>query len=257
MKMTRSCCSLFKQLAIVFCLTVLSSVPAAAVNCDFKVEGAAALPDAVVVRTLRCLVVEINRVRQENAALKRRLDVVEGLLTELPAAYLNVNGEITEEPGRAIGTATFVLSARSTGGPNFLPVEQPVLEEVCGASGGCAVSIAFRQIGLFNDEPKDSVLTGPCQFNYATNSKEWTLGEGCGTGPLSGKDGDRLTGSVSAGPVIAASGGACIFSESEPRRSVGTEDGFQRDTAPGLFLVAMPARQPNGIRRFECVLVLN
>ena len=225
--------------------------------CDFKVEGVAALPDAVVLRTLRCLVVELNRVRRENAELRQRLGDVDGLLTELPAAFVNDNGQVTEEVGRAIGTATFRLSARSTGGPNTLPVDQRVLEEVCGASGGCAVSVAFRQIGLFNDEPKDSILTGPCQFSYAIESKEWTLGEGCGTGPLSGKDGDRLTGSVSADPVIAASGEACIFSESEPSRSVGTEDGFQRDTAPGLFLVAMPARQPNGIRRFECELVLN
>ena len=229
----------------------------ARVACDFEVEGAASLPDAVIVRTLRCLVIELNRVRRENTDLRTRLEEVEGLLTELPAEFSNINGEVTEDPERAIGTATFLLSARSTGGANALPIDERALFEVCGASGGCAVSLAFRQIGLFNDEPKDSILTGPCQLTYAPDTREWNLGAGCGTGPISGKDGDRLSSAADADPVIVASGGACILSESEPSRSVGTQDGFQRDTAPGLFLVAMPSRQPDGIRRFECELVLN
>ncbi len=245
--------------AVVFvCAAMLPTDASARVACDFEVEGAVYLPDAAVVRTLRCLVVELARLKRENAALKRRLAEVEGLLTELPAAYSNVDGVVTEELGRAIGTATFVLSARSTGGANALPIEQRVLDEVCGVSGGCAVSVVFRQIGLFNDEPKDSVLTGPCQFTYAPDDGDWTLGSGCGSGPISGTDGDRLSGEAAAAdPVIVSSGGACIFSESAPSRSVGTENGFQRDTAPGLFLVAMPSRQPDGIRRFQCELVLN
>lgn len=229
----------------------------ARVACAFEIDIPGQLPESRIVYTLECLVIELHTLRQENAALKQRLEEAEALLTELPGEFSNIDGVVTEDPERAIGTARFLLNARASGGPNALPIDERALFEVCGASGGCAVSVAFRQIGLFNDEPKDSVLSGPCQFTYAPDTREWNLGAGCGAGPISGTDGDRLSGNAEADPVIAASSGACIFSESEPSRTVGTEDGFRRDTAPGLFLVAMPSRQPAGIRRFECELVLN
>ncbi len=226
-------------------------------NCQFQVETSV-MPEAQRVRILRCLVNELARVRRENAELKRRMSVIEALLVELPAEYANVDGVITEEEGRAIGRASFLLSARSTGGASALPVDQRVIAEVCGKSGGCAVSVTFRQIGLFNAEEKDRVLTGPCQFSYAPGTGEWTLGAGCGAASRSGRDGDQSVGGENeVDPVLVTSGGACLFSESEPLRSIGVEDGFQRDQSPGLFLVAMPSRQPDGIRRFQCELVLN
>ncbi len=232
--------------------------PVFADNCNFRVEGIRALPDAVVLRTLRCLVIELDRVQRENAALKRRLGEIESLLNELPAAFSNVDGVITEVPGRAIGTATFVLNARATGGANALPVTQRVLDEVCGTKGGCALSLVFRQIGLFNDAPKASVLTGPCQFTYMPKDRSWTLSEGCGTPGRSGVDGDRFASDAAErDSVILSSGGACLFSESEPGRGIGEADQFQPDQGPGFFLVAMPVRQPDGIRRFQCELVLN
>lgn len=235
----------------------LAPGPVTAQNCQFRVETSV-MPEAQRVRILRCLVNELARVRRENAELKRRMSEIEALLVELPAEYANVDGVVSHAEGRAIGRASFLLSARSTGGASALPLDQRVLAEVCGKSGGCAVSVVFRQISLFNAEEKDRVLTGPCQFTYAPATGEWTLGAGCGVAPRSGKDGDQtVSGEDTVEPVLVRSGGACLFAESEPSRSVGREDGFQRDHSPGLFLVAMPARQPEGIRRFECELVLN
>ena len=154
--------------------------------------------------------------------------------------------------------ATFtVLSARTTGGANALPIDQSVLEEMCSRTGGCAVSIAFRQLGLFDGGAKGSVLTGPCQFTYAADSGAWSIGAGCGGGPLSGVDGDQsATAAAATDPVIVSSSGACLLSESEPGRGVGQNGGFARDHRKGLFLIAMPSGQPDGIRRFQCELVL-
>lgn len=247
----------FRTLTLLLALFGAPSL-ASASNCDFRVKSITGLEDATTLGVLRCLVTQLDRLQRENAALKRRVAEIEGLLGQLPAAYSNIDGVITQEQGRKIGKASFVLSARSTGGANALPVDQAVLEEVCGAKGGCAVSVAFRQIGLFNDTPKDSVLTGPCQFAYDPKDRDWTLSEGCGTPQRSGVDGDRFAdrGEIKD-PVIASSGGACLFSESEPDRAIGGASDFQQDESPGLFLVAMPARQTNGIRRFQCELVLN
>ncbi len=227
-------------------------------NCNFQIRGAAALDDFDVLRTLRCLVRELDKLQRENAALKRRLDEIESKMTELPAAYSNVDGEVTREEGRAIGRASFVLSARSTGGANAMAIDQAVLEEVCGRRGGCAVTLGFRQLSLFDPEPKGSVLTGPCQFTYAAGSGVWSVGAGCGDAPSSGRDGDQKASSELADdPVIVEASGACLLSESEPARSVGQDGSFTRDQRIGLFLVAMPSRQEDGIRRFQCELVLN
>ncbi len=137
----------------VFAMAIgLSSTQAKArVACAFEIDIPGQLPEARIVYTLECLVVELHRVRQENARLKQRLEAAEALLTELPGEFSNIDGVITEDPDRAIGTAKFGLSARSTGGASALPIDERALFEICGASGGCAVSIAFRQIGLFND----------------------------------------------------------------------------------------------------------
>ena len=146
-------CALFLTLSF-------GASPAMAQACNFKVDTAV-MSERLRVDILRCLVNELAAVRRENDLLKRRLRDIEALMTELPAAYSNEDGVVTEVPGRAIGRASFVLSARSTGGANAMPVDQRVLDEVCGRSGGCAVSIAFRQISLFDAESKASVLTGP------------------------------------------------------------------------------------------------
>lgn len=239
---------------------LMAAAPGSAVAqaCDFQVDAITPLPDRVVLRVLRCLVRELDTVRRENAALRRDISELRALMAQLPADYANSDGVVTEEPGRAIGRASFVLSARMTGGASVMPVEQRVLEEVCGRSGGCSVTLAFRQISLLDAETKNNVLTGPCQFTYAPGSGKWSLGAGCGDPPRSGKDGDQSAGDdETTDPVLVRSGGTCLFAESDPVRAVGTDRGFHRDHSLGLYLVAIPSLQPDGIRRFQCELVLN
>jgi hypothetical protein len=247
--------------ALLLCALLCCSLAprtANATNCNFRMQGLVGLDEATVLRTLRCLVTELDKLQRENAALKKRLAEVEGVIKELPAPYSNVEGKVTEEPGRAIGKASFTISARSSGGASALPIEQRVLEEVCGKSGGCSVSVAFRQISLFDAEPKDILLTGPCQFTYAADTGAWSIGSVCSEAPASGEDGDQsVTGDDDVDPVLLQAAGGCLLSESEPRRAVGQEAGFARDHSKGLFLVAMPSRQVGGIRRFQCELVLN
>ena len=246
--------------AILFacCLTCFSPQALSAATCDFRTRGLAVLDDFDIARTLRCLVIELDKLKRENAALRRRLDQMDDILVEVPADYSNVDGIVSREEGRAIGRASFVLSARSTGGPNALPVDQTVLEEVCGRNGGCSVLLGFRRTSLFDTEPRYAHLTGPCQFSYSAGRGAWSLGAGCGDAPKSGTDGDETASSAGrSDPVIVEAAGACLFSESAPAQSVGQGDSFTRDHRIGLFLVAMPARQTDGIRRFQCELVLN
>lgn len=244
--------------ALVVLLLAVAPGAATAQACNFEVDSFTALPDRVVLGVLRCLVRELDNVRRENAALRRDIEELKALMTQLPANYSNVDGVVTEEVGRAIGRASFVLTARTTGGASVMPLEQRVLDEVCGKSGGCSVTLAFRKISLFDAETKDSVLTGPCTFTYAPGDGKWSLGAGCNDGPRSGKDGDQSAGDDgTTDAVLVRSGGACLFAESDPVRAVGTDTGFHRDHSIGLYLVAMPSLQPDGIRRFECELVLN
>ena len=240
------------------CLTCFSPQALSAATCDFRTRGIAVLDDFDIARTLRCLVIELDKVKRENAALKRQLDKIADVLTEIPADFSNVDAVVSRVEGRAVGRASFVLSARSTGGPNALPIDQAVLEEVCGRNGGCAVLLGFRRSGLFDNEPRYAHLTGPCQFSYSAGKGAWSLGAGCGDAPKTGTDGDETASSTGErDPVIVEAAGACLLSESAPSQSVGQGDSFTRDHRIGLFLVAMPSRQPDGIRRFQCELVLN
>ncbi|MEO0918108.1 MAG: hypothetical protein AAFY31_14150 [Pseudomonadota bacterium] len=229
-----------------------------AATCKFDIHSTVGLPDTVVLRTLRCLVSELDRVKRENAKLKRRLQDIEGQVQAVPAPFSNIDGTVTEDPERAVGTATFIVSARSTGGASSLPIDQRALADLCGVKGGCSLSITFRQLSLFDETAKDTVLTGPCQFTYTPDDGAWSLGSTCGeAGPRNGIDGDRFaTDDMAAETVILSSGEACLLSESAPSRSVGEGGAFQSDFSRGLFLVSMPARRSDGLRRFTCELVL-
>lgn len=210
-----------------------------------------------MLRTLRCLVNRLDRVQRENADLRKRLSEVEALLGELPSTFANIDGVITREEGRAIGRASFILSARSTGGANALPLDQDVLEELCARDGGCALSVGFRSISLFGNELRAAEISGPCQFAYDAESGDWTIGQGCEGGAATGTDGGSRAGADPVeGAVVATSREACLFTESAPARSVGSDGVFESDHARGMFLVAIPERQPNGISRFQCELLL-
>jgi hypothetical protein len=247
--------SLTSGLLVFVSLALLAAPRAAGAQCAIGLN-LGGIRDTEVIETLRCMNSEIARLKRDQARLEQRLKELERLETRFPEDYANVDGKVTEEPGRAIGRASFVLTARSTGSASVLPVEQRVLEEVCGKSGGCSLSVIFRQFSLFDGEAKETVLTGPCQFIYARSSGAWAIGEGCAVDGTSGTDGDQLavTGE-SSGSVITASGGACLFAESEMARA-RSEDTIARDGSRGLFLLSVPSRQPDGIRRYTCELAM-
>ncbi|MEM9426547.1 MAG: hypothetical protein AAGA06_07575 [Pseudomonadota bacterium] len=238
--------------------SVAFSTPAAASDCTLR-NRHLLIDEGALFRFLRCLTGEVNALRRENQALKRRVAALEEIAGEVPATFSNFDGQITRVEGRVIARASFVLSARSTGGPSALPLDQDVVETLCARDGGCSVTVGFRQMSLFGNDPKNADISGPCQFTYDAGSGDWSVGEGCEGGKASGRDGGTRT-SAQAGPgdVIASSLSACVLAESAPARSVGSGGGgFENDHARGLFLVSRPSQQPDGITRFQCELLLN
>lgn len=236
---------------------LLLAVPRAAeAQCPFDVNYGG-IGDDQIIKTFRCLNAEIARLKRDQARLEARVKEFDRLMTQLPAEYVNADGKVTEEPGRAIGRASIKLTARATGSASVLPVDQRVLEEVCGKAGGCSLSVIFRQFSLFDGDAVETILTGPCQFTYSRTNGDWAIGEGCAVDAASGTDGDQLAlAGDTSGSVIAASGGACLFAESELARAK-SDDSLARDGSRGLFLLSVPSRQPDGVRRYSCELAMN
>lgn len=246
----------FISKASAFLIAALLWSPSVAMaDCDYEVGFY--VDDVELLRTLRCLNTEIERLKRNQAVLDRKLKSFERLMAELPTDYANRDGVVTEEPGRPIGRASFLLTARATGSASVLPIEQRVLEEVCGKAGGCTLSITFRQFSIFDGAATETILTGPCQFSYTPQTGAWGLGEACESGgATSGVDGDQRAVGSGEGDVIAVSGGACVLAESDLARA--TEgDTLARDGSRGIFLLSIPSLQPDGVRRFECELALD
>ncbi len=236
-------------------LGALALFPATGARADCKLEVTP--PGDFSARQMlnfsRCINRELNRLRRENAKLEERIAELELIAAQMPAAYSNIDGVVEEEPGRAIGRASFVVSARVSGGSSSLPIDQRVLTEVCGESGGCQLSLVFRQFRLFEDAVKEAVISGPCQFIYSPDTGHWVTGEGCNpVGAARGVDGDQRTGAQDAtGAIVAEAGGACLFAESAAARSISAAGDVGRDHSMGMFLLSVPQRQPAGIRRFQ------
>jgi hypothetical protein len=224
-------------------------------NCQLEINSQYYSDGEAMQEFLRCLNNRITDLHKTNNQLQRRIAKLEAVAGNLPTAWSNEDGVITEEPGRPIGNASFLLSARSTGGANSLAIEQRVLEEVCGTSGGCTLTIAMNQLSLFDKKPKESAVSGPCQLTYKPDSGDWAVSGGCGGAPQSGIDGDGGLGSDGGNSVeIAAAGGACILADSGLSKTVGGDEELTSDRSKGLFLIAMPSRQSGAERRFQCEL---
>ena len=207
----------------------------------------------------RCLLAEIRDLKAEQARTRRIIAELERVLGGLPVDYLNEDGKVTVEPKRPIGSASFLLTSRTTGGANSLEIDQAVLEELCSRRGGCEIIILFKEISPLGSELMNSVSSGPCTFNYAAATGEWVLSDGCGArGSLTGIDGDEAA-AASGFPndAIADAANACLLSESDLGRFGATgERELVRDHTKGMFLIAMPSRQEQGIRRFQCDLLI-
>ena len=247
-------------LIIVF---ICLAVSAQARECRFEIKSrnTSGIHSGIVLPPTfyRCLLAEIRDLKAEQARIRRIIAEFERVLGKLPVDYLNEDGKVTVEPNRPIGSANFSLASRTTGGANSLEIDQAVLEELCSRRSGCELVILFKQIGLRSPEPVNWISSGPCIFNYTVKTGEWVLSEGCGArGSLAGVDGDEAAASSGTpNDAIADAANACLLSESDVGGFDATgERALVRDHTKGMFLIAMPSRQEQGIRRFQCDLLI-
>ena len=205
-----------------------------------------------------CLLAEIRDLKRKQAELERIVPEYKRLIAELPVPYVNDNGKVSVEEGRKIGSATFILTARQTGGASSLPVDQDVMEALCAGRHRCEISLILREIGLFSAEPTSSTISGPRLFDYDARTGDWIRGDGCVGGTLRGVDGESYAGATTGGAdIITEAGEGCLLADADKHRTIGAaHDLFERDHGKGLFLVAMPERRTDGRARFRCDLVI-
>ncbi|WP_343082419.1 hypothetical protein [Ostreiculturibacter nitratireducens] len=206
-----------------------------------------------------CLLAEIDDLKKRQEELERIVPEYERLVAEMPVPYLNDNGKVTVEEGRRIGSATFTLDARQTGRASSLRLDQAVIEELCTTTRGCRMSLIRRVIGLRQTEPLESIIVGPCLFDYDAVSGAWLRGTGCSGDAISGKDGDGAVGAKSSGAdVVIEAGEGCLMADADIRLAVGADhEILDRDHSRGLYLIAAPERLTTSIRRFRCDLEID
>ncbi|TMV07768.1 hypothetical protein FGK63_09895 [Ruegeria sediminis] len=242
------------RLPILFAVLLLAATQAGARECGYTTaSGYRASRAAPPPEFFACLLAEIRDLKRQQREMERTLRQFERLIGELPAPYLNDNGQITADPGRRIGSATFILNPGQTSSPSALPIDQNVLEELC-APGTCEVSLHFQSFGFLSDTPIQSTIVGPCNFAFDPLTGGWTRGPGCGGSTVSGVDGDGGIGNGGTGAdIIVEAERACLLADAGIRKGVGTDHAFfEKDHAIGLFLITAPARRADGVRRFKC-----
>lgn len=237
----------------------VSAAPAQARDCTFDLNRLQ-IDASEIYKSLRCLVTSVNRLERENERLKNRVAVLEEGARQIPVPWANLDGVISQTPNRPIASAAFRLTSRSTGGANALAIDQDVLEELCDKIGGCTLTISLKAFELFERKPENRVISGPCRFTYtadAIDKSTWAVGKGCGAGALSGVDGDGGLGEGEANNAeIALAGGACLLSDARLENAAGNSAALASDRTEGLFLLAIPTRQTERSRRFQCELSL-
>jgi hypothetical protein len=225
--------------------------------------GAADAKDCVTPRTdgLRldglkafseCVNARMAALEKENAGLREELEKVRKSLTRLPGEFLNESGRVTRSGGESLVQATFLTTARRREGPAALPIDQKVLETLCGS--GCNMNLVMEGEALRKGDPGSVSAVATCRLRYSARNGAWSSGGGCGDA-VSGVDGDGKPPGKSGGEVIATAGDACILADSEPSRSIGAQDQFlDGDRAKGLYLIAAPAFFLGTEAKFRCEL---
>lgn len=206
--------------------------------------------DQCIYRKVDNLEAEIERLKREQEEMQELLRQLGGSIKDLPTEYRNENGNVSKEPGRDIGSASFLLNPRQTRGSNMLAIEQDVLETLCADALGCEMSLIKRSEGVFANSPDEVVVSGPCSFTYNEETEEWSRKDTCGPeGTANGQDDDQKA------DMIIIAGESCAFADSEPTKSAnpGT-DILMPDRNQGFFLIAAPSLQTNSTRKFSCEL---
>ncbi|HUF86480.1 MAG TPA: hypothetical protein VMM59_03790, partial [Thermohalobaculum sp.] len=122
--------------------------PAGAQDCrvgDIGDPTVSARLDERVEDQLRCLQSRLDALKQENDALRDRLEVLEDARAAPAAAYHNRDGTV-DRKDRYLGPATFVLTGDRRGRPRSLALDQALVLAMCGDADGCLVSLGLKGI---------------------------------------------------------------------------------------------------------------
>jgi hypothetical protein len=204
---------------------------------------------------LSCALDEIADLKAEQRRMRSQIDKLQQQIGELPGEFQNDNGKISQPNGSAIGSAIFRLDARQGVSSSSLPLDQSVLEALCGKKGGCLISIFLEAEGLRLTDTSDTIAVGPCAISYNATTGAWARGTGCGeTGAERGVDGNGAPGAGGGDEIVTAAGGACVLSDADAARSVGGSEVFGPDASRGFFLVAAPTLREKSGGRFRCEL---
>lgn len=255
-------------------ICLLAALPAAARDCSGALPRGVPLRSYVLRDAVDCLISELRVLQRNQSRMAEELDRTRRALAvaqaAIPVDYLNEDGRITLPENRPIGRASFVLSARTTGGPASLALDRAVVAELCGDAGGCSLRLARRDLGLAAAPPDG---TGPCLFLFDSASGGWFRSAGCGDAAARGIDGNGGAIGSGGGEILAKAGGACLLADADARRgpgpapdqgagpnagpNAGPDTAFlTSDQTPGLFLIAAPERTADRAPRFRCELIL-
>lgn len=203
-----------------------------------------------------CILREIERLKERQRALERIAADYERLKAEIPVAYVNDNGVVSVEAGRIVGQATFVLTARRTGKPASLLLDQGVVEALCSGRRRCRLSLSLRRPASLTGDGASGEVSGPCLFDYDPETGRWVRGSGCLGGQATGIDGNGVERVPGAGAEIVAQAGAgCLLADADVRTFAAPEEEiFRRDHDRGLFLIAAPSLVGDPTGRFTCDL---
>ncbi len=169
-------------------LAALWAAPAPAQAPDCRMEQSTssfATPDilAMLGRNLECLERRLDALREENAALRNRLDVVEDERGAAGAAYRNVDGTV-DRKDRYLGPATFVVTGDRGGGPRSLRLDHPLLLAMCGDADGCLLTLGLTG-AIAPGEPVETMFAdGPCILHLDGEEGTWSLSGFCAETPL-------------------------------------------------------------------------
>lgn len=206
-------------------------VPAPAQDCELE---ALAAPYAtaetldILGQNIACLERRLEAVREENAALRGRVDVLEDARGAVAAAYRNRDGEVDRE-GRYLGPATFVVSGDPRGGPTSLPLDHDRVLAMCGDADGCLASLGLAG-ALVDGEPVETMFaTGPCVLHLAADGT-WSLSGACAEGGFP--------------PASAAADAADDGGPAEPAEAAATADKAEASDAAATAEPPRPVAPP-------------
>lgn len=242
---------------ILACLLLFIAPPTQARDCQVPGLGRGGnwVKIEELTRSFRCIIAEIEALKKQKLKVEELERQVEALRRRVPTEYINNNGKVLVEPDQLIGKATIIVDARRSGEPRSLPIDQVLIEELCGARS-CQIALALESSGALVRTSRSGFQQTLCQFLYVPQTGEWTVATGCTNPAGSGIDGDGSTSDDDTGAdTLLETGEACLFADADYRILAGqSAPSFLSDRSQGLFVISVPDRRPDLTVPFQCVL---